>query len=263
MALAVVQHKFGSTNANQNTVAVTVTSTGGGNLLVAGTYNNGTMTVSGVSDGTNNFTQFAGAQIANSNRIADCWYLSISTSGKTTITATFSVTNTSRKIAWVWEVSGFSVPTTDGVAGTTGTAQNPTGASLTTKAVSGFLAAVCGYANTISTNPAAGNEFTSGGDIADGNGGCSLISSSATAHQPAWSGDQSSAFTTFTAAFKEAIPPLVRVPFPSGLTPLLAMKHNLFEPPLSRRGRKLRRMWREELLKLENDHAHRQARRAA
>lgn len=215
MALSLVQHKVAQTTASQLTVAVTVTSTAVGALLVVCTGNNGTRTVVSVTDnatgGSNTYVQASGAAGTTGVDQTDVWYcLSAAHAGATTVTVTFSgVAGTFNKEAWVFEVSGFTSAAFDlaaNVTNGTGVASTDTGASVTTTSTTGFLVGVITTSFTIAANPKAGNEFTSGGDIsATSDAACSLISSTATAHQPVWTdGTATASFCSSTAAFKEA-----------------------------------------------------------
>jgi hypothetical protein len=220
VALAVVQHKTANNGIASTTLLITVTSTGTGNLLVAhGLSFDGTTphNISGVSDGTNNFTQFPSAAIVGSGANftgidSDWWYLPASSSGKTTITITWSGSVTFRE-GEVWEVSGFTTPATDGTANNTsagGTASgtDATGPTLNTTGNPEFVAAAIGVGNSVSANPKAGNEFTAGGnDPGSGTAGdawCSLITTTTGNHTPVWSVTTSGdVFITSMVGFKE------------------------------------------------------------
>src|SRR5579859_3553143 len=114
---SVVQHSALRNSANSNNVAITITSTGTHNLLVAMTRNDSNLSVNSVVGSGNNFTQFASAAINGTGSEAgvnlDCWYLLNIPSGITTVTATFSATNTFSKDIWIWEVNGLGILTTD------------------------------------------------------------------------------------------------------------------------------------------------------
>jgi len=209
-AVTLVQHATNRNTASAATVAITVSSTGSGNLIVVGCRNDGGHTVSGVSDGTNAFTQFASAAIAGTGSLAgvnlDVWYLLSSTSGKTTITITYNASALYNKDGWVWEVSGMGTVSTDGVntghnTGSAGSVE--TGVSVTTTSTTGFLIGLDSPLNNVLLNPNTGNEFSAGGDNQNGNGGVSLISTTAASHTPQWTGDTANdPFDTVTAAFK-------------------------------------------------------------
>lgn len=208
-----VQHLAKRETANQATNVLTVTSTGAGNLLVMLTHHAlTTTTVSGVSDGTTAFTQFAGAALTgpSSNGRLECWYLLSSNSGKTTMTTTFSTTDTFNKDVWFFEVSGLTSPATDGSNGNaTVTASGfvMTGTAVTTTSTSGFVLGLMVPNNNVVLNPNTGNEFTSGGDNLNGNGSVSLLSTTAASHTPEWTTDTSgdTPNTTITVAFKGTV----------------------------------------------------------
>ncbi|HEY1302223.1 MAG TPA: hypothetical protein VGF24_01655 [Vicinamibacterales bacterium] len=112
MAFSIVQHVATDSAVNSSTVGATVSPTGAGNLLIAIPFCLDTgRTVSGVSDGTNAFTQATNAQATNSLdspfAVLDAWYILSSASGKTTITATFTGSaGTFTKGLIVYEVTG-------------------------------------------------------------------------------------------------------------------------------------------------------------
>jgi hypothetical protein len=210
-ALSVVQHVMGNSGTSSNTLAVTITATGSNNLLVVVARTNSlTADVTSISDGTNNLTQATGAKAISGGGLSsmiDTWYLLASTSGATIITATWDETTTNRRME-VWEASGWTSVQFDGgnqLSDQTGAGTAYAGPSITTTGTVGF--AVGGIiadmgAGTL-TNPAGGNEYTAGGDTAGGNAYCALISASAAAHTPAWTGTVSNAnYATTAAAFK-------------------------------------------------------------
>lgn len=208
-ALTVVQHETTGTSAlGGNTLTITLNqATGSGNLLVVGEMNDDSMLVSGVSDGTNNFTQIPNVQAVDNVMYTDMWYLPLSTAGKTTITVTFSGTVNDFATMEVWEVSGFASPAVDVSMALSNGVQSggfATGPVVTTTTTKEFIAALDQSSATVSQNPKTGNEFTSGGDIDTGNNGyCSLITTVAGAHQPAWK-DNGASFESSVAAFRES-----------------------------------------------------------
>jgi hypothetical protein len=142
--------------------------------------------------------------------MADCWYLPSSTSGKTTITATFNGSPTIREILY-FEVSGAVVSfSRDGVATNatvqTGSGTDDTGPSYTTHSTVGFVIGAVVVFNAVSVNPKAGNAFTAGGDIdaTTGDAACSLISSSASSKQPVWTdAGTGQKYQAMTVAFQD------------------------------------------------------------
>ncbi len=216
MAIAYVQSKLAKQGTGTpSSLAVTLTNpTAAGNLLVAMvvTVNSPTHAPTGVTDGTTGFTQLPNAQVTwtgvFTNVITDVWYLPSSNAGKTVFTLNVGSACSFLEI-WVVEISGFTTPVpdgnpvTNGTAGSTGVANTNTGPTITTTAT-GAIVAACGTdTGSISANPKAGNEFSSGGD-ASGDAFCSLIPSSAAGHTPAWTDTGATDnFTSTVAAFKE------------------------------------------------------------
>jgi hypothetical protein len=213
-----VQHKVGETSANQATVDVTVTSTTAGNLGVVCGMNTGTLTISGVADnapgGSSVYAQVPGSTFhGNANDMGEVWRCLSLKGGATTVTITFSAADTSIKDGFFSEVSGLSSPVTDGVntvSAQTGAGTTDTGAAITTGATDGIA---FGYINTsggVVSNPAGGNEFTSGGDVqaTTGNAAVSLIYTTAASHTPVWTDVNSGAtYGAATVAFKSGTTP--------------------------------------------------------
>lgn len=222
MAWSVVQVKSGASLSNAGnpaTQSVTMTSTGSGNLLVAFiACSDKNKTVNSVSDGTNSFTQFPSATFnsVTTNPVdwmADCWYLLSSTSGKTSITVTFSggvVANGVTEI-FCYEITGVTTPARDGTSNQstaqTGSGTTDTGPSFTTAGASDGIA--IGYIvvnDAVSVNPKAGNAFTSSGliDGVTSDAVCSLLRPSNTSQTPVWT-DAGSAqsYQSMLVAFKE------------------------------------------------------------
>lgn len=206
-AVQLVQSAANTTTASANSIALTVSATGSGNLLVVAANNNGTRTVTGVSDGTNAFTQASGAAGTNSAKNTDIWYLLKSTAGMTTITVTFSGSSgTFTKDAWFWEVTGFHHVAFDTAGHVNSGAQSgglASGASVTTTGGLDFIVGVDLTNFAVTSNPKLGNAFISGGYIlSDNDAASSLISQSAASYQPVWT-DNGTSFTSSTAAFRE------------------------------------------------------------
>ncbi len=184
MPLTLVQHKVGKGTASP--VTVTTSALGSGNLIVVLTETSGGSAgdVVSVADGTNTYTPIASAAATNgADYWLQAWYCARSASGPTTVTVTFGG-NGSKMAAFVFEVSGFTRPTVDVtnvVNSGTGSGTTISGASVTTTATAGFVAGVAAAFSSITVDPAAGNEFTAGGDIAASpntvSAACSLISS--------------------------------------------------------------------------------------
>lgn len=210
MAISLVQHKFNS-SASGTTVAVTIAANSAGNLIVVGAGGgSSSVTVTGVTDnatgGSNTYVQASGARATATGHMVDCWYvLSAAHAGATTVTVTFSGSISGD--AFVMEVSGFTNCALDVVGVVNNGAQSgglAVGATVTTTSTTGFIIAADITNNAVGANPHSGNEFTSGGDVdANSNAACSLISTTAAAHQPVWD-DNGTIFTSNTVAFKES-----------------------------------------------------------
>jgi hypothetical protein len=211
----VIQHKVNDSIVAGSTISVTVTSTTIGNLLVVGVAHiNNAVTVASVSDnasgGSNTYVQAAGAAAVISTggnpAATDLWYvLNATNGGATTVTVTLSASDAYRAI-WVWEAHPTTTVVFDAAAhadNQTGSGTDNAGASVTTTA-KGFIVSLDAPLNSVVANPKAGNNFTSGGDIAaNGPAGASLISTASGTYQAVWtdsaSGDK---YCSSTAAFK-------------------------------------------------------------
>lgn len=199
-----VLHHVGTTGVNGG-LTLTVPATGNGNLLVVIVAFTDGVTVTSVSDGTNNFIQFPNAYVNSGTYdyfAMDVWYLPSSVSGKTTITLNNTCCASFIDFEY-WEVSGLTSPRPDVVASMVNGAQSgglATGAAVTPANLNEFILAGDVTGGTVTGNPAGGNEFTSGGDIVNGDGYISYISTSTASAQPVWT-DSGAQFTSVTAAF--------------------------------------------------------------
>lgn len=211
MAVTVVQHVMSADATSGTVLAATLAASGAGNLIVvlARSVAGAASPITGVTDGTTAFTQATGSFFDDINATMDVWYLLSSNSGKTSISITWTVTNTNRR-AEVWEVSGFGTCQFDGGSNlNTQTAPGFSyhGSPITTTGSKGFMVAGIfqGGGVTVFTNPTGGNEFTAGGDTAGGNAYNSAILTTAGVHVSDWTGDVGSqSYGTTAAAFKEA-----------------------------------------------------------
>ena len=226
MAMTVTQHKSGHSIANATTVDITMTSTASGAVLVVGCANAGTRTVSTVTDntGSNTYTQATGAAASANAGVdaTDMWYCLAPASGVTTITITYTgAAGTFVKDGTAWEVAGFITPAFDvggGVSNLTQTTGSWNGPTINAGGTKNFIAAETkGPAGlVIDVNPAAGNEFTSGGDIASGtdSAGCSLKSAASGNHTPAWhSGNSFIDVCASAVSIKETAAPTGNIEF--------------------------------------------------
>lgn len=213
MAIVIVQHVGQRVATGAGTTAdFTVASTGAGNLLLVSASNGtGNVNVStAVSDGTTSFTHWASGDFSNAISPAwnqQIWYLPASNAGKTTITVTMTSSGVTEAFLF-WEVSGFTTPATDVATPTaplTGTGTALAGQSITTTGT-GVVVGIVLVQNSVASNPAAGNEFTSGGDVlSSGDAGCSLANSGAGSHQPNWTDSGSNGqYQAVTASWKES-----------------------------------------------------------
>lgn len=203
-AINVFQHKgFGSSIAN-NSISVTFNPTGANDLIVVSLNIGGSPFISTMKDSSgNSYTQFPSASYPSNQNYT--YYIPHSTLGTTSITATFTGTDSGKSEIEMWEVSGFFNAVPDvGNATITGVQSGgvATGLSLTTSGNYGFIVAADTTNGTVTGNPAGGNAFTSGGDILDGEGFVSLVTSSTGTYNPAWT-DSGSAFQNWEGAFMD------------------------------------------------------------
>lgn len=214
-AVTLTQHQFVYSNANSDTASCTVTSTAAASLIVVSTAGfNLPRTVTQVTDNIGNtYTQATGSVGSNTTGASgttDVWYCLSASAGVTSVSVKWSVSDTADKVVFVHEVAGFSSVSFDLAAvvnnGIAGVSTDINGASVTTTGTTGFVVGVVGLGiHSIAVNPKAGNEFTAGGDIdpTTGSAACSLISSTAAAHQPIWTDTTvSDVYVSSTAAFK-------------------------------------------------------------
>lgn len=213
-AIVVVQHnKNDSGSTGLTTLAVTVSATASGNIIVVGVAGgNTTNTATGVTDngsgGSSTYTLVSGTAGGPDpgGGFTSFYWTTSSHSGATTITATYSSVDFPMVV--VWEVSGFTTPVVDGTntIDTTSGTTTANGASITTTGATSFVAAIITLDHSVSQNPKVGNEFTSGGDIgaATGGAGTSLVSVSAAAHQPVWLTTAAATYVSSTMGVKES-----------------------------------------------------------
>lgn len=196
------------------TLAVTIPTTSAGSLLAIdiGDYNATARTVSKVClDGTtcaagNAFTHVVSAT-ASGAASTEVWELLNAPAGATTATITLSG-SASNVEAYYWELAKGNGGTwtrdvSNSISSGTVSGGTAIGASVTTTGTQDFCAANVGVASSISANPKSGNEFIYPGTIFTGtsDAATSLLTTTAGAHQPAWS-DASGAFSSTTACWK-------------------------------------------------------------
>jgi hypothetical protein len=202
-----------ATTANQTTLSIPVNSTAAGHLLVVTAANDGSRTVTGVSDGTNSFTQAVNSHGVNLNGTTDVstWYLLSSTAGATTITVTYSgAAGTFMKEAWFWEVSGFTSPTLDisnHVSNGLASGTEFDGPTVATTGTYEFIAAAIIPQTNITQIPAPGNEFTTEGLSPSStlDASASLATTTPGNHQPKWTGSSAAYYAASAAAFREGV----------------------------------------------------------
>jgi len=213
-AVTITQHVGTWSNASANSVALTVTSTASGALLIVSCGTNyplATDACTGVTDNqSNTYTEATNAASTGaSSGTTDVYYKLSGTGGVTTVTCSYTLTDTKQKYCHLTEVAGFTTAAFDlagHVDNQTASSNVETGASITTTSTTGFVLGVVMSGSTVDQNPNSGNEFTSGGDVINSDFAvATLISSTAAAHQPVWHANFSTTFfSASTVAFKEA-----------------------------------------------------------
>jgi hypothetical protein len=212
MAIVLVQHKANFATDSGDTLAVTVDPTGSGNLLIAmaGGYGNGA-TVTGVSDGTNNFSQVGSARatFGSGQHWTDVWILTPSASGKTSITLTITGSGNRTKYLWVFEVSGIDNPTPEAVnVVTDGSSASPLpGASVSIAVADTFI---CSHSINDSVITAVGNTFTEG-DIQDGNASGYKITGATGSYNANFTANSTTTYCNSTVAFKSGNPVFAKI----------------------------------------------------
>lgn len=196
MALSLVQHISAQILTSSATLDVTFASgTTFGSLIVVAVLNGnnaGGTNPTGVawSDGTKPFTFAAGSRGTNGADKTECWYLPSAPSGKTVVRVTWPSATATDKQAVIFEVTGFlSDPFPFIASGVTGASSgSPLGPAARSNPVPSFIVGeIITVGSGVTSNPAAGNEFTTGGDITTQlNAACSLITSEGKSHQPQW-----------------------------------------------------------------------------
>lgn len=187
-----VQHK--TKTACGTSCAVTVTSTGTGNLLVAGCFAPTTTTSKGCTavSGGGTWVHPTGCVATSSTAIGltDFWYSLSSTSGATTVTVTFGNANGTANEVWVEEISSTATPFTFGACAVLSNQAATSSPSIPTISPSGVANAMFGVVFTQSTinagSAASGTGWTNplvdapGGDGA--NDGLDFAGGSTTGH---------------------------------------------------------------------------------
>lgn len=203
-----VQHKVGTSNTNANTVAVTVSATGSGNLIIVGVGGSSSQTVTGVSGGcSGSYLQVTGARATESGgRFSDVWYCASSSAGATTITVTFSAASTARKEGYVHEVSGMDtsspVDTAAALSNIASCSAPCTGAADTTTNANDYIIGVFRTAG-ICNNTGAGGGFTNDDASSAGCAVHDIVSATGT-YTPTYSMSSAGVGAASTVSFKAA-----------------------------------------------------------
>lgn len=206
----IVQRKQTATAATATTLAVTMTAITAGNLLACDIgWMSNTVTISKVCTNGSTCTGSDANSLtaATSNGTAACqettanpdfhrhiyYLLSAPSGGSTAIQVNYSATTVNRE-ATCYEVTRPSGSWAFDIAGhldnQTGSGTTITGPAITTTSATGFMVAGVSVGNTIPQggNPAAGNEFLTGGDIftTTTDATQSSVVGSAASHTPIW-----------------------------------------------------------------------------
>jgi hypothetical protein len=142
------------------------------------------------------------------------------------MTGTWSGTGGGKTIM-IWEVSGATTWAVDGTPQVSATLQTASAGTLTAPAFTPTATAVIVagtlVADAVTVNPKAGNEFTSGGDIASsGDAGCSLVNASVAAHTAQWTDSTSNdPYQSFSMGFKDVGAAAAFVPYNNYMAPIL------------------------------------------
>lgn len=215
-AITVVQHTGLQSSTNVSTFILNnsngvngFTATGNGHLLICIISYPTNVSLTGISDGADSFIEFPNAFALNTTAAfeMDVWYVPKSISGATAVTLNFNGPASFIDFEF-WEVSGFTKPVPD----TVGIVNNgltsgglDTGAAVKPRTANEFIVAGDTTDGSLTANPTGGNEFTSGGDILNGDGFVSYISSSTASAQPQWTDSGGTNFVSSTAAFVDSI----------------------------------------------------------
>jgi fibronectin-binding autotransporter adhesin len=209
--LCLVQKAVNESTTNSNTVAVTVTSTVGGRLMIALASGSASMTATSVVDNAsspNTYTHVSNAASSGTGGIwTDAFYCANCNAGATSITLTVSATSTAVKQIYVFEVAAADTVPFDIAAVTsnaTGSSNTDTGAAVTTTNANDFIASVVNTAGTVASIKAA-NAFTLGNISSSSDASAYMIASSIGTYTPQWTdGTAAPATASTTVAFKQA-----------------------------------------------------------
>ncbi len=189
------------TTSVESQPALTVQSTGAGNLIVVAIQ--GTATVASVQDDAANlYVEVPNGKATAGGLGIDLWYAKNSKAGATSIAVASSGTGAGAIVAW--EVAGIRTTTpldTSAALSDQAATTLPLGASVTTTKPGDFIVSAAVVANSIS-GIHQGNEFTND-STAKANGWAHITSTAAPAgaHQAKWDQPMSGVYCATSAAF--------------------------------------------------------------
>jgi hypothetical protein len=201
MALGVTQIAS-NTGSAVTSVAVTVSSTAAGSLIVVGVgWQNGSTSITSVTDNQSNTYVSADAAVVNGNAGAQIWYCENATGGVTSVTVTWSA-SAGRGQPTVYEISGAATANAkDQTSSGTGSGTALAVASFT-PTVANSIAIAVGYLPT-NTTWTAGTDYTLG-STQNRMGTERRIMTSASAQTAPLTSSASNTWAYAAATFKEA-----------------------------------------------------------
>lgn len=212
MAFSLVQQAK-ATSSGGTTVAVTVTSSTAGSLLVALVgFNIGAVSVVSVTDNQSNTWVSSGAVASAANIGLEAWHCVSPTAGVTTVTVTVSVAAASQLTAHIeeWAKNGATAALDAvGVVNSGASTASPVGGAVTTTGAVGVAAGLLMLNNGVQTisGMTGGDDFTSGQiDNATPRavGSAYLITSATGTYSPQWDLSAADTFAATTISFKDA-----------------------------------------------------------
>lgn len=193
--------------ANAATVAVTITATAAGCTLGVSTFTSANHTTTGVSDNINGSTGWTQATSAAGSqgaaRTEDIWYHLNPGAGVTTVTVTFSVSDTNGKEAIVHEFAGTGTFDTGNHLNDIASGATQTGAAATPSTTTNLLISNLRTAGAM-TGESGPFTVPTNGITANGNGSVYLINAAA-ASQNATFTLSAGASCSGIAVFKETV----------------------------------------------------------
>jgi hypothetical protein len=193
--------------ASAATVAVTITASAAGCLLVVSTFTGSNHTTTGVSDNINGSTGWTQATSAagsqGASRTEDIWYHLNPGSGVTTVTVTFSVSDTTGKEAIVHEFAAVSTFDTGAHLNDIASAASQTGAAATPSTTTNVLVTNLRTAGSM-TGETGPFTVPTNGITSNGNGSVYLINAAASSQAATFS-LSAGASCSGIAVFKETV----------------------------------------------------------